>query len=311
MRGSSNETSNECFITLPVLFLIGEKHVLLVNIAANVFLMLTASLGNLSILLSFLHVPSLRTTSNYLLCGLALTDLGVGLVVHPLYVSLMYSLYNNTTPHCIINSVYSIATSFFAGVSLFYITVIGTDRYLAITLNLRYHEFVTERKTKIAQVVLWSVSGLMTLMWLEGFLIYTNVAAAVAAVSLVVTFAVYTKLYFVVRRHKSQIQSQIPTQIYDFENVRLRRLQRSAINTLCVFFTFLFCYLPFFVSTAIVNRSSSSPKKEVVIVLEFTVTLMLSNSSINPLMYCFRLLEFRNALKTTFKRTFCLHSSHE
>ncbi|XP_068739753.1 octopamine receptor beta-1R-like [Montipora capricornis] len=310
MRGSSNETSNECFITVPVLFLIGEKHVLLVNIAANVFLMLTASLGNLSILLSFLHVPSLRTTSNYLLCGLALTDLGVGLVVHPLYISVMYSLYNNTTPHCIINSVYSIATSFFAGVSLLYITVIGTDRYLAITLNLRYHEFVTERKTKITQVVLWSVSGLMTLVWLEGFLIYSNVAAAFVGISLVVTFAVYTKLYFVVRRHKSQIQNQIPTQIYDFENVRLRRLQRSAINTLCIFFIFLLCYLPFFVFTAMGNLSSS-PKKKMVIVYEYTTTLMLFNSSINPLMYCFRLLEFRNALKTTFKRTFCLHSSHE
>ena len=310
MLGSSNETNNECFITVPVLFLMGEKHVLLVNIAANVFFMLTASLGNVSILFSFLYVPSLRSTSNYLLCGLALTDLGVGLVVHPLYVSVMYSLYNNTTPHCIILSFYSIATSFFAGVSLLYITAIGTDRYLAITLNLRYHEFVTERKSKITQVVLWSVSGLMTLVWLEGFLIYSTIAAVVVAVSLVVTFAVYTKLYFVVRRHKSQIQSQIPTQMCDFENVRLRRLQRSAMNTLYVFFTFLLCYLPFFVSTAIGNMSSS-PKKEVVILYEFTTTLMLSNSSINPLMYCFRLLEFRNAVKTTFKRVFCLHSSHE
>ena len=38
-------------------------------------------------------VSSMRTTSNYVLFELALTDLCVGLIVHPLYVLALYRVY--------------------------------------------------------------------------------------------------------------------------------------------------------------------------------------------------------------------------
>ena len=83
----------------------------------NIALMFTATLGNISILLSFALVSSLRWTSNYLLFGLALTDLGVGLVVHPLYIYVLFNVYTNSLPHCTVLVVYSISISFLAGVS--------------------------------------------------------------------------------------------------------------------------------------------------------------------------------------------------
>lgn len=306
----NNVTQADCLVDVPVLSLVGERVGLLVNIIANMGLMITAILGNVSILLSFEFVSSLRTTSNYLLLGLALTDLGVGLVVHPLYISVMLSVYTSSVPHCTVLVIYSISVSFLAGVSFLYIAMIGLDRFLAIRLHLRYGQIVTEKRSIITQVAVWIINGLLCLVWLAGFQVYSTLAAVVVAVSLFGTFAVYIKIYQVVKRHRAQIRDQMTVQLSEIEVSRLKRLRKSAVNTLYVFFVFVLCYLPFFVVTAINNMFKSS-NTSVVLAYEFSVTLMLSNSSLNPLMYCLRLRDFRTAVKKTFKRIFCLGSEDE
>lgn len=305
-----NTTKGECFIDIPVTLLIGEQNAILLNMVINIGLMFTATLGNVSILLSFILVPSLRTTSNYLLFGLALTDIGVGLVVHPLYIFVLYQVYKNSVPNCIIMTAYSISTSFLAGLSLLYITVIGLDRFLAIRLHLRYRLLVTEKRVNFMQLSIWVINALLSFVWLEGFHVYSTLAAVVVAVSLVATFAVYIKMYLVVKRHKAQIRDQMEAQSEQGEISRLKKLRRSAINTLYVFFVFLICYLPFFVTTAI-NNMSSTPSINVVLVYEFTVTSMLSNSSLNPIMYCLRLQDFRSAVRKTYRIIFCPDSTGE
>ena len=307
---SNNSTQNECLVDVPVLSLIGQQSGILVNIVANIGLMFTAILGNVSILLSFVFESSLRSTANYFLLGLALTDLGVGLVVHPLYISVMLSVYHNSIPHCTILVVYSISVSFLAGVSLLYIAMIGLDRCLAIRLHLRYRQIVTEKRSMVAQGAVWIINGLLCLVWLAGFQVYSTLAAVVVALSLIGTFAVYVKIYQVVKRHKAQIRDQMTVQLSEIEVSRLKRLRKSAVNTLYVFFVFLLCYLPFFVATAINNMAKSS-NTPAVLAYECSVTLMLSNSSLNPLMYCLRLRDFRTAVKKIYKRIFCLDSEDD
>ena len=307
MKGSSYEAKQECFNeTVPVLLMIGEKHAILVNIFANFLLALTSSTGNASILLSFLFVPSLRTTSNYLLFGLALTDLFVGLVVHPSYITVMFNLYNDTYPQCSVTLFFCISVSFLGCLSMLTITLIGVDRYLAIRLNLRYQEYVTDRRVIIALIVLWLISCLFCLIWLAGFSVYTSSMIVLLGLSLLVLCAVYAKLYSVVRHHKIQIQCQsLAPQINGFERFRQRKLLKSTMTTLYVFFTFLVCYLPFSVAMA-VNNIRALKQKQTIIAFEFTMTVMLFNSSLNPLMYCFRLREFRVAVKKTYRSIFCL-----
>ena len=88
--------------------------------------MFTAAVGNILIIFSFMLVSSMRTTSNYVLFELALTNLGVGLIVHPLYILALYRVNKKKIPDCKIVTAHS--TTFFAGVSLLYITFIGIIR---------------------------------------------------------------------------------------------------------------------------------------------------------------------------------------
>lgn len=303
---SSNTARNNCFIEPPILSLDdGKNTIVALNIFANIFLMLTAILGNASILVSFVYVPSLRSASNNLLLGLALTDLSVGLLVHPLYIFVLLSIYQDFTLHCNVLAAYSIATSLLGGVSLLYIIAIGTDRYLAMRLHLRYRELVTEKRTNIAQIALWVLNCLLSLVWLEGFRIYSAFAAVTVVISLCTAFCVYIKIYQVVNRHRIQIHVQLDSQILHLENCRLKRLRKSAINTLYVFFVFFLCYLPFSISIA-VNNLYKTYSNAGILAFELSATLMLSNSSLNPLMYCLRFREFRIAVKKTYSIIFCV-----
>ncbi|KAJ7393147.1 hypothetical protein OS493_008450 [Desmophyllum pertusum] len=74
----------------------------------------------------------------------------------------------------------------------------------------------------------------------------STVATVVVAISLVSTFAVYIKIYLVVKRHKAQIHDQMEVQMSQGEVSRLKRLRKSAINTLYVFFVFTALLSSFF-----------------------------------------------------------------
>ncbi|KAJ7392465.1 hypothetical protein OS493_012130 [Desmophyllum pertusum] len=56
----------------------------------NAVFSITATVANLLVLAAIRRTPSLHSPSNTLLFGLALSDLGVGLIVHPLFFAQIF-----------------------------------------------------------------------------------------------------------------------------------------------------------------------------------------------------------------------------
>ena len=106
------------------------------------------------------------------------------------------------------------------------------------------------------------------------------------------------RIYKVVRYHRIQIRSQL--QLQNFEVEDLHRQKKSAWNALIVYITFLFCYLPFFVSVLIVliYGEKTSP----LIANYATFLVIFLNSSLNPLVYCWRYREIRNIVRSSLKK---------
>ena len=107
-------------------------------------------------------IHALRKTSSLpkplktLLLGLAVSDLGVGLLVHPLYIAVLamdleQNNENNTT---FINTSFAcfIVATFLSYATFFGVLALTVDRFLAIYLHLRYQEFVTH---KVSVLLLW------------------------------------------------------------------------------------------------------------------------------------------------------------
>ena len=184
----------------------------IVNIIFNAFLCYTA------IMLNSITIHAIRKTSSLpkplktLLLSLAVSDLSVGLLVHPLYIAFLAmgleqnNEYNATSRNTEI-AFFRIA-NFLCYASFFGVLALTVDRFLAIYLPLRYQEFVTHKRA-VAVVILTMVlsSFISSFSWWipvhDRLIIYTSTEI----VCLVIIGILYCKIYLTVRRHRNQFQS--------------------------------------------------------------------------------------------------------
>ena len=128
----------------------------------------------------------------------------------------------------------------------------------------------------------------------------TNITYVVFAIKggicLAVSAVLYFKIYFIVRRHRVQIQALQIRQVAqnDEEMVHIARLQGSAVGTLYVYLLALLCNLPQFCSFAVVANSELSTGIKIFDIS--SGTLMLMNSSLNPVIYCWKMRHIRSAV---------------
>ena len=272
---------------------------LVLNIAVNSLICITATFGNLLILVTIWRNQSLRCwPSVILLSGLALSDLCVGLFSVPVYIALQVMLLSDKYISCSFLLGSFLLNFYLSGLTCSTLTVISIDRYLAIYFHLRYQELVTERKVKITILSLWITVGLSMFFTLHQQLFKWSTSLFLALFTGIVLF-VWIRIYQVVRHHQSQIQDQL--QIQQAWQLRMVRLIKSAINTVFILFMFIICYFPFSISLAIYEFDMYASNRTFI----YTYNLILLNSSINPLVYCWRNQEIRAAVKQTLAILFC------
>ena len=102
----------------------------------------------------------------------------------------------------------------------------------------------------------------------------------IAAFSFLITFVVYIRTYQTVRRHKNHIQSmQIRDEAQSEEIKNLTVLIKSLVGIFYVYLVFLICYLPYLICMAVIP-----------------LTLMYLDSSLNPVVYCWKMRHVRHAI---------------
>ena len=146
----------ECWFTGSISFAI------LVGI--NIFLAITASLGNPLMLIALHKVTSIYPPTKLLFRCLAVTDLSVGLISQPLYcVTFLFSIYtgwNVNTTATMIRRADEFFFSLLPVVSLLTSAAISVDRLLTLLLGLRYRYTVTLRRVWVVIVCFWLISAL-------------------------------------------------------------------------------------------------------------------------------------------------------
>ena len=230
---------------------------------------------------------SLHSAAYILLTSLAVSDLAVGLLIQPLFKAVIQSGIST------IILVFNILVNFFCCASFFTITAITIDRLLVLQFHLRYHAVVTTSRVTGVVIFIWIFSGVNTLLLFLSSRIYIVLSVMVIGL-LAGNFVVYFKIYLIARRHQRQIQHRHQLQASNENNIRVDRLTKTALNTFLVYILLLCCYLPY---SFVTLYGGVSP------ILYFTtVTLVFLNSSLNPLLYCWRDHEIRKAVKQLFCR---------
>ena len=278
------------------------------NCILNVLICCTATMLNSVTILAIRKTSSLSKTLKTLLLSLAVSDLGVGLLAQPLYIAnLAMALEQNTENDAahVMNKASFILGYLVSFASFFGVTALSADRFLAIHLHLRYQEIVTYKRVVGVVTAIWLFSVFLSLVrqWTPMSIIYVIFAIIVVACLITVALLSY-KIYMVIRQHQQHIQAlQVQQLAQNGAMANVGRLRKSAVTAIYVYLMFVLCYLPFIcILWTIAITGTSDPL--LTIIQRYTVTLVFLNSSLNPLIYCWKMRDIRHNIMNILRNVF-------
>ncbi|XP_078354166.1 adenosine receptor A3-like [Oculina patagonica] len=298
---------SSCPIEIPGYFPPKNFALIIVMCVLNVISSFTAATANFLVMWAIRKTPSLHTPSSVLLFSLALSDFATGGFLQPLFVvNHIASLTTNFPVYCISGTIgYPLSVSF-AFLSLSVITAISFDRYLALALNLRYTSIVTvSRVIKFILVGFLPLFPLSIYFWFskEYWFRMTNLCIGVIfAVACIITIPFsYCRIFAILRRHQKQIRNQnnVASRMHGISHVDISRYRKSVLTILCVLGAILLSYLPSGISHVIAIFSETEVNE---FVLHVGGMMVLLNSSINPLVYCWRIKEIRRFVTSKLRQ---------
>ena len=172
---------------------------------------ITAITGNAVVILVVWKTRELHTPSNVLLSCLALSDLTVGLIAQPSFVIHKIGELNNSFSMYCTTRILSESLGYITAVtSVLTMTGISIERYLALSLHLRYRAIVTTKRILIAASCVWIFFILISAsrFWIANDVIFNMISLPVIFSSLVFTLLAYVRILKCVRRHEKQISNQ-------------------------------------------------------------------------------------------------------
>ena len=281
-------------------------HSYIANCVLNVFSSYTAIMLNIITIHAIRKTSSLPKHLKTLLLSLAVSDLGVGLLVQPFSFALLVKKLQQNIPSDSTYIAYPFIRGTFSIASIFGVMAISVDRFLAIHLHLRYQELVTHKRVVAVVVMVWVFSAFLSSnipLWIPVDIVYISVVFSIIfGLCFICTGIVYCRIHFTVRRHTIQIQGLQLQVAQNGELVNIARLRKSAVSTFYIYIVFSACCLPEYCSLILgifCERTITMQRFDL-----YTWTLVFLNSSLNPVIYCWKMRHIRHAVLDIMRNIF-------
>ena len=266
------------------------------NCVISAFLTITAIVFNGITIQALRRTSSLPQPLKTLLLSLAVSDLGVGLLGEPFYLGILVKWLQRNNSTGAFYTAFRFTLYLFSSASFLGVMALSGDRFLAVHLHLRYQELVTHKRVVAVIITIWVFSAFFSLLYL---FVSTNISHTVFVISgvacLVVSAMLYLKIYFSARRHRNQIRALQVQQVAQNDQItNAARLRKSAVGIFYVYLVFLLCYLPQICNFAVVAICDLSASVKVFSMT--SITLLFLNSSLNPVVYCWKMRHIRSAV---------------
>ena len=280
------------------------------NCLFNAFLLFTALVLNIITIRALRKISSFPKALKTLLLSVAISDLGVGLLIQPLYIAGVIMTIDQSANKRLHYALYTAQRLFgflLCTASFLAIIALTVDRFFAIHLHLRYKELVTYKRVVAVVISFWVVCPCISLFALNRILekVLAIITATIGAVCLITTGLIYCKIYSIVRHHTNQIhalQLQHVAQNQNGELANAARLKKTALATFYVYVVFVVCFLPYICVKAAYRIYGESKLR--LHLLYYSTTLVNLNSSLNPLIYCWKMRNIRQAVISVLRNIF-------
>ena len=262
------------------------------------------------ILIALYNVSSIHPPTKLFFRCLAVTDLCVGLLVQPLFATFNLSRITEVSENDLyyIFEVSRVLSWILCSVSVSTSAAISVDRLLALLLGLRYRHVVTLRRVRVVIICFWLLGVSLGLIRIWRTDITFMLASVFLTLSLVTSIFCYTRIHLKLRHRQVQQQNSVPKRQANGGGTPLNiaRYKKSVSSILWVQLALVACYCPW-VFLAILFVLGG---KENVVAWLTTTALVQFNSTLNPILYCWKIGEVRQAVKDTIKQLHCFFLDH-
>ena len=281
-------------------------------IALNIFPSIFATLGNVLILVALRKVSSIHPPTKLLFRCLAVTDLCVGLLGQPLYIYFKYITISLDIGNFIVELFYVLLfiTGLLVTVSILTSAAISVDRLLALLLGLRYRHVVTLCRVRVVIACVWFIAVIHASSHCVALILFHTTwwtFRALAIFSIIVSIFSYTKIFFTLSHQQAQVQDHVqPEQSSRVRSVlNIARYKKTVYSVAWIQFAMLACYGPKIVLVFLLHFGNIDHSTEIRIVDEVSFCLIFLNSSLNPVLYCWRIKDVRQQVKNTIRKCLC------
>lgn len=297
-------------------------------IVLEVMIAVLSIVGNVLVCWAVAINSTLKNATNYFLVSLAVADIAVGLLAIPFAITISIGLHTNF--HCCLFLACFVLV--LTQSSIFSLLAVAVDRYLAIKIPLRYKSLVTGKRARGLITILWILSfgiGLTPLMgWNKGvpdkcqnitnettagrqpdcqmtclfenvvtmsYMVYFNFFGCVL-LPLFIMLGIYIKIFIVACKQLRQME------LMGNSRTTLQKEVNAAKSLAIIVGLFALCWLPLHILNCLIlfNTNFAESKREWL--MNLAIIFSHANSVINPIIYAYRIRDFRCTFRKILSR---------
>uniref|UniRef100_A0A8D0BV08 Adenosine receptor A2 n=1 Tax=Salvator merianae TaxID=96440 RepID=A0A8D0BV08_SALMN len=293
-------------------------------IAVELVIAVLSITGNVLVCWAVAINTTLKNATNYFLVSLAVADIAVGLLAIPFAITISIGLETNF--HCCLFLACFVLV--LTQSSIFSLLAVAVDRYLAIKIPLRYKSLVTGKRARGLIAILWILSfgiGLTPLMgwnsWAKAtenctafpnrtgspevgrrpdclvkclfenvvtmsYMVYFNFFGCVL-LPLLIMLGIYIKIFVVACKQLRQME------LMGNSHTTLQKEVNAAKPLAIIVGLFALCWLPLHVLNCLTLFRPDFARSKPAWVMNLTIILSHANSVVNPIIYAYRIRDFR------------------
>lgn len=311
-----------------------------VYIGIEVVIAVLSIAGNVLVCWAVSINSTLKNATNYFLVSLAVADILVGCLAIPFAIIISIGI-DLDFYGCLFLACFVLVLT---QSSIFSLLAIAIDRYLAVKIPLRYKELMTGKTSREIIAILWILSFVIGLIPFFGwnlkhegcanssswrtnttstgqkallyscklecffesvvdmhYMVYFNFFVCVL-LPLLIMLGIYLKIFTVARKQLRQIELKCVGNGDSQHHGLLQREIRAAKSLSIIVGLFAVCWLPVHILNCLTLFYGELKKPE--LVMYVAIILSHANSAVNPVIYAYRIQDFRNTFRKILARHF-------
>ena len=159
----------------------------------------------------------------------------------------------------------------------------------------------TLRRTYIILVIVWFASLVAGLFFHLNYHITSWYSLIGVSSCIVISIASYTKIFRTLSHHQAQIQDYTQQQQSQPDALNMARYRKAVHSALWVQLALVVCYVPYFTVEIVISLSKERYRNGIIIE-GMAAVLVFFNSTLNPLLYFWKISEVRRVVKQTIRQ---------